>query len=359
MSDKESPEKKFLRDGKLEGQFGLFKPKTWQLTKKAFTIEGQPPIAIKDITHVSSLDKVYRFWTDGIEPAFKLDATTDVRGVARILEKHIAKRIAKGENLSCNAPTGRLLSSSHSSHAFVCNFIGILLLAFAICIVGTGFSRMDTTSWIATILIAILALGLFFIARIKRPRLNAYENEIEKVGFFGNRASIKHADLEGCSFSVTKVKQQSGGTLKTKTKISVEGADSKISFNDPNGDAKKPLQSLERFVTETLAVKFWHKIESGENVPFGKSSFLTPTGLQMPDGTIVSYDEIGEVRFIEGEGKAQLFLKNGQKPALKIKAKEKNFLPGYQLLTMLADPSITYKERCGKAVIPIYRTSTG
>jgi hypothetical protein len=235
--------------------------------------------------------------------------------------------------------------------------IGILILAFGVFAIYGVIFYPEKSSYTPVIVTIALSSALFYIARIKRPKLDAYENEIQKVGFFGNSTSIKHADLEAFSYAVTRVKQQGGGTLKTKTKFSVASGDSKISFSDPNGDVRKPLQSLERFVTETLTKKFWHKIQAGENVPFGNSSFLTPTGLQMPDGNLVSYDEIEEVRLLSGEGKAQLFLKNGQKPALKIKAKEKNFLPGYELLRLLADPNITYKQYCGKQVIPIYQTS--
>ncbi|MEM7455251.1 MAG: DUF308 domain-containing protein, partial [Planctomycetota bacterium] len=287
MSVKESPEAKLKRGETIKGSVGLFRSKDWEYDLKEFRMEGETPVPLKSITCVNHMDKVYSFWTDGIEPEMQLPATPEIRALARILEKHLKKRAAKGEDLSLKQESGRLLFDAFSSHRFLCIFLGILFLIFALVLVYDAIRRPEKASWLAIGAIIGLAVGLFGIASIKRPRLEAYENEIHKHAFFGGVTKIHYDDIVSFTTSVTKVKSQEGKSLKTKTSFKIEGPEKTIRFSDPNGDARKQLQSLEYFISEVLAVKFWRQLESGQDIPFGKQNMLTPAGLKIKDGSVI------------------------------------------------------------------------
>ena len=282
-----------------------------------------------------------------------LPSSRETRAVVRILEPHLKKRTEKGHDLSCNAPTGRQLFVVETSHKYGCYLAGLFLLGLG-CMIALGLIiDPEKTPVIPAVLGSLFFLGagigVFRMGQIPRPKLEIYENEIHHLNYLGKRTTINYDEIEAFSCGLTF--REDSGT--TKTKLNIEGSNDAFSFQNGHEFYRKRLKSLINFVSDILVGKFWGRLENGDKVPFGNHT-LSSAGLHVKDGKLVPYEQISEIRFLKGEGKALLFFNNANKPGLKLKANSKNFMPGIKLLELLSESNLTYKEFCGSQVIPVF-----
>ncbi len=353
MASSENPESKFANGETLEGKLSFWGKGKWELNQTELKISNRPSIPLNQITHVQRLNKVVKVWTDGVEPVFEFESTANMRGLATILKQQVAKRQENGDRLDCTAPSGRHLTTASIWPWSFFIIMGMLALITAIALTGMSLPK---DGWGAVPMLAVLyllAVAMFWAARLKGPRLECYDHEIHKVGYTGNRNVLRYDDINAMTSDVVKViSKDSANKPKIKTKLSFEGTHETIHFRDGAGVVRNELKATEEFIATLLVEKFWKKIENGESVPFGNKLNLSKEGICKPDGACVPYSEVAEIRMENG---VALFFKDGdKKPFLKVKSKEKNFLPCYELLTVMCNSKMTYLEYCGKEVKPIF-----
>lgn len=345
----------YRRDGKITGETkwsGTFISVGWELNQESLTLETGESMTVDLINFVAHVGESYRFWADGIAHVLELSESDEADMAVQIIQQRIQARIDRGENLDVAALTGRMLSSSGSGHVAICILASIVMLLFAV--IGFYFyvTEPEKGGLESTVIAALAAVGLFALGRIKRPRLDVFETELQHHSFFGKQTNLKYEDIEGLSCGITRVVYESGKEKRVHTKIAIDGPEGTVRYSDSGGGAKE-LESLKESISDGLIRRFWTALQRGQSIPFGAKTSLTPAGLEQPDGSIISYENISEVRTLLGEGKIQLFLKDERKPALKITSKEKNFYPCVELLSLLADPSITYKQFCGPTITAV------
>ncbi|MFT7629768.1 MAG: hypothetical protein ACI87E_000771 [Mariniblastus sp.] len=354
MAVSENPKAKLTRGESLEGTVGFWKKKKWELSKAGLKIDDQPAIPLNQITHVHCFNKIYKVYAEGVEPIVELPTSKEVRAMSRALTKYVEKRKSKGANLDNQATSGRLLTAALIWNWGAFLLAGILFLGFALFMTGIGVlelqrQRFGLPGFAGVAVLYAITASLFWLARIKGPRLECFENEVQHVGLLGNRTVLDYDDIVSLSTGVTEV---IGDNPKTKTKLTLEGTQETIHFSDPRGFARRELAALESLIAERLTREFWQTIELGKTVPFGKSRQLSKQGLIYQDGSVIPYSEMSEIRLKDGV--AQFFRSGEKKPFLKIKSKENNFFPCYNLLVLLSESKMTYMEYCGSEVKPIF-----
>lgn len=346
--------KQLPQEGKITGEtkwHGTIVKVGWELNAESLTLETGESMKVDSINFVKRVGEAYRFWAEGIEHVLELSDSDETEAAVKVIQQRIQARIDRGENLSFAAATGRMLSSSCSAHGGICILTSIVLLVFSAIGFYSWFTQPQKGGLGGTIMALLAAVALFALGRIKRPRLDVFETEVQNYSFFGKQTNLKYEDIEGLTCCITRILNESGKETRVHTKIAIDGPEGTFKYSDSGGGAKA-LESLKETITNELIPKFWTALQQGRSIPFGSKSSLTPTGLEQADGSVISYADISEVRTLVGEGKIQLFLKDERKPALKMKSREKNFYPCVELLSLLADPSITYKEYCSNRITP-------
>lgn len=343
----------YRQDGKITGETkwpGTFISVGWELNEESLTLETSEFMTVESINFVARVGESYRFWADGIAHVLELSESDEADAAVQIIQQRIQTRIQRGENLDFTAPSGRMLSSSASGHVGICILTSIVMLVFAVIGFYFYFTQPEKGGLASSIIAALAAVGFFALGRINRPRLDVFETELQHHSFFGKQTILKYEEIEGLTCGITRVVNESGKETRVHTKIAIDGPEGTVRYSDSGGGAKE-LESLKEIISDGLIRKFWTALQRGQSIPFGAKTSLTPSGLEQPNGSVISYEDISEVRTLLGEGKIQLFLKDERKPALKMKSKEKNFYPCVELLSLLTDPSITHKEYCGSRIM--------
>ena len=348
----DTPEARFVRGETLEGPLSLFGKGKWELNRKELKITGLDPIPLKQITHVERFNKKVKIWTDGVEPVYEYENSPNMRGLARVLSKVVKTRIKKGEDLSCKAPSGRLHTIANIWPRGSIYAGAFFLLGLAILFTVVMVTHADSGGLIYVILLYILGIAMFFVARMKGPQLECFDHEVHKIDYLGKRTALRYDDIQAMKLDVLRViSTQKGNKDKVKTKLMFESPTATIHFRDGNGLVASELNETAEFVGKTLIGKFWNRLEQGESIPFG-SVKLTKDGLIDASGEMIPYSEIAEIRL--DNGVASFFKHQEKKAFLKIKSKELNFLPCYNLLVHLAESKMTYTEFCDSQVKPVF-----
>lgn len=343
---------KHSQEGKINGSTkwnGTSLPVDWELNTDTLSLETGESLTVDSINFVARVGEVYRFWDDGIKHVLELSESDEAEEAVSIIRQRIQARVDSGEDLTFSEPTGRLLSSSCSAHGGICILVSIVLLIFGAIGLYSYFTQPQKGGLGGSIMAIVAAIGLFAVGRIRRPRLDVFETELQNHSFLGKQTTVKYDDIEGLTCDITRVLNEQGKETRVHTKIAIDGPEGTFRYSDSGGGAKD-LESVNSRISEGLVRRFWSALEQGKSIPFGTKLSLTPDGLEQPDGSLIAYEDIAEVRTLVGEGKLQLFLNDERKPALKIKSSDKNFYPCVELLSLLADPAMTYKEYCGSRI---------
>lgn len=341
-----------MRGETLEGPLSLFGKGKWELNRKELKISGLEPIPLKGITNVQRFNGKVKIWTDGVEPVYEYENSANMRGLARVLTKVVNTRIKKGEDLSCQAPTGRLHTIANIWPTGSVYLGAFFLLGLAILFTVVMFTHRDAGGWIYVVLLYVLGGAMIFVARMTGPQLECFDHEMHKIDYLGNRTILRYDDIKAMKLDVVRViSREKKNKDKVKTKLMFEGPEATIHFRDGNGVVARELNETAEFVGKTLVGKFWNRLEQGDSIPFG-SVELSKKGLFDKDRKLISYSEIAEIRL--DSGVASFFNHRDKKAFLKVKSKELNFLPCYNLLVYLTESKMTYVEFCDTEIKPVF-----
>lgn len=349
MSANDSAMAQYRKDKKITGETkwqGTSLKVGWELNQQTLSVETGESIDVDFINFVTQVGDAHRFWKDEAKHVLELSVSDESNAAVQIIQKTIQARIDRGEDLKFAQPTGRMLSSCGGGHGALCIVVSIGLFIFSAIGFYSYFTQPQKGGLGGSVMAALAAVVLFALGRTNRPRLDVFETELQNYSFFGKKTVLKYQDIQSLSCEIVRIVDEQGKAKRDYTKIAIDGPEGTIRYSNSGADAKD-LEALNGKISERLVRTFWAALERGESIPFGAKAALTSTGLEQAGGSVIQYDDIEEVRTLLGEGKIQLFLKDQRKPALKIKSKEKNFYPCVELLTLLADPSITYKDYCG------------